>query len=72
MDPTANGLTFEYHDTLNPLFWENNKLRPEVKEKLIDIAREFLDTLELDIDVEDAIFTGSLANFNYKIGRAHV
>lgn len=65
MEPSANGLTFEYHDKLNPLFWENDVLRPEIKEKLIDIAREFLDTLELDIDVEDAVFTGSLANYNY-------
>lgn len=65
MEPSANKSTFEYHETLNPKIWEGETLRPEVKEKLLDITNEFLDSLELDIDVEDLVLTGSLANYNY-------
>jgi predicted nucleotidyltransferase len=65
MLPSANSLTFEYHDSLNPLIWQNSKLRPEIKEKLLEVAEAFLEFIEITIDIEDITFTGSLANFNY-------
>jgi len=65
MLPSANKLTFEYHDSLNPLIWENNKLNPEIREKLLEVAEAFLEFIEVTVDVEDITFTGSLANFNY-------
>jgi len=65
MLPAANKLTFEYHDKLNPEIWEHGKLRPEVKEKLLEVAEAFLEFIEIDVDVEDILFTGSLANYNY-------
>jgi len=60
-----NKLTIEDHNSLNPTIWQNDKLRPEVKDKLIDVAQAFLESIEIDVDVEDITFTGSLANFNY-------
>jgi predicted nucleotidyltransferase len=65
MLPSANKLTFEYHDKLNPEIWEHGKLKPEIKNKLLEVAQAFLESIDLDIDVEDILFTGSLANYNY-------
>lgn len=65
MEPSANGITYEYHTELNPAVWTNKHLNAEVEEKLLDIALAFLDFIEIDIDVEDVTLTGSLANYNY-------
>lgn len=56
---------FERHDTLNPKLWANNKLLPEVREKIIEIIDQFLQTIELDIKILDARIVGSQASFNY-------
>jgi len=65
MEQSANNLTYEFHKELNPLVWENKKLKPLIKEKLLEIAEAFLETLDIDVDVEDITLTGSLANYNY-------
>lgn len=65
MSLSANNLTFEYHDKLNPDVWDGNTLKPEIEDKLLEIAEAFLEYLEVDVDVEDITLTGSLANFNY-------
>jgi predicted nucleotidyltransferase len=65
MDASANTITFEYHDELNPAVWSDNKLKPEIKDKLLEIAQAFIGYLEIELDVEDITLTGSLANYNY-------
>ena len=65
MDASANTITFEYHKELNPNIWTDNKLNPEIREKLLEIAAAFVDYLDLDVDIEDITLTGSLANYNY-------
>lgn len=65
MDASANNITFEYHDELNPAIWTDNKLKPEIREKLLEIAEAFIDYLDIEVDVEDITLTGSLANYNY-------
>ena len=58
----------ELHDILNPKIWENNQLRPEVKEKLNEIIDQFILELhdnEIPIKVLDARLVGSNASFNY-------
>jgi hypothetical protein len=59
--------SFKIKNTLNTKIWSNDKLIPEIKTKLQEIADEFYKTLELpsNIKVKDIIFTGSLANFNW-------
>ena len=64
MEPSAK-LTFQYHETLNPILWDGDKLKPEIKDKLLDIAEAFLESFDLSVDVEDITITGSLANYNY-------
>jgi len=65
MSSSANNITFEYHDKLNPVIWGGNELNSEIEEKLLEIAEAFIDFLGIEIDVEDITLTGSLANYNY-------
>ena len=59
--------SFETNEELNPMVWlDNDRIRPEVSEKLIEIAKDFLKNIGLEnLKYEDIIFTGSLANFNW-------
>ena len=59
--------SFAIRDSLHNLVWdENDKLDPEVREKLMKIAQDFWAKLELDWnEIMDVTFTGSLANFNW-------
>jgi predicted nucleotidyltransferase len=41
------------------------KLREEVREKLLQTANEFIDFIGVPLLIEDVIFTGSLANYNW-------
>ena len=58
----------EKHKHLNPKLFDNNHLKPEVRQKCMEIVDFFLKQLEEDevkIDVKDIIFTGSNASYNY-------
>jgi hypothetical protein len=57
----------KYNDSLNPKIWdENNKLRTEIRTKLIEIAEKFVEFLEIDESaVEDYYLVGSIANYNW-------
>ena len=64
------GTFFEYpHQNLNESLWdENDQLKPEVAEKLLEIARQFISkTQGADAEIKDITFTGSLANYNYSM-----
>lgn len=51
---------------LNTKIWNSdNSLKPEVRQALIDIANSYFESLEIDIDVKDILFTGSLANYGW-------
>ena len=41
------------------------QLRTEVREKLLQTANEFIDFIGVPLLIEDVIFTGSLANYNW-------
>lgn len=56
-----------YHNTLNPKFWVDDRLSPKVRESLITIVDDFIDSdsvVNTDI-IDDIQITGSIANFNY-------
>mgnify|MGYP003656236852 CR=1 FL=1 len=57
--------TFEMNATLQPTIWRGLELNPRVSEKLLAIAEDFLEDLEIDVDMLDLRITGSLANFNW-------
>ena len=58
----------EIHDELDSTFWSDNQLDPEVREKLLKIAVEFYEKLELPAKILDITLTGSEANYNYSSG----
>ena len=52
--------------TLNPELWEDMNLNSEVREKLLEIAKHFVEYLDVDqAAIKDVTFTGSMANFHY-------
>ena len=62
----SEALTLQYHSELNPKFWSNYFLKDEVREKLVEIAKEWLKFSKTPISsVEDIILTGGNANYNY-------
>jgi len=56
----------EYHSKLCPLAWQGEKLLPEVRKKLMQIATVFRESLDIpDFETLDIVLTGSMANYNY-------
>tara|TARA_B100000989_G_C19528866_1_gene468520 strand:+ start:949 stop:1764 length:816 start_codon:yes stop_codon:yes gene_type:complete len=52
-------------DNLFPKIWKNKNIRPIVARKLMQIADEVMKSLDLDVEVEDYIITGSIASYNW-------
>ena len=58
--------TFYTQETLEPKIWPmDKKLRPSIRKKLMEIAQDFYNSLETDVELKDVTFTGSLANYNW-------
>ena len=63
--------SFKIQDELNSKVWEkttkneNYKMRPKVRERLLEIAYEFIEFVKVDFIVSDVVMTGSLANYNW-------
>jgi uncharacterized protein YeeX (DUF496 family) len=55
----------EVHNELNPLLWSDNELKPEVYDKLVDIYEEFIDYIEIPLNIVDVEIVGSNASYNY-------
>lgn len=62
----ASKLTLQYHEVLNPKFWDEDKLKEEVKDKLIEIGNTWIDWAGIPVNsVKDLIVVGGNANYNY-------
>ncbi len=62
----AASLTLQYHNELNPTLWENNKLKADVKDKLLQIADVWSKFAKIPNEaIEDVLVVGGNANFNY-------
>ena len=58
--------SFEMQPIFNTQIWERDQMRPEIRERLQEIAVEFIEKLDLpNADIKDIILTGSLANYNW-------
>jgi len=57
--------SFRIQSELQPDLWDGDKLNNEVRERLLEIAEDFMSGLEVEADIEDIRFTGSLANYNW-------
>lgn len=53
------------HEILHPHFWIDGKLDPNVREKLLIIAKNFYENTGFEAEIKDIQLTGSIANYNY-------
>lgn len=51
--------------TLNPKIWDHDRLKSEVRGALIRMAEDFLEFVEIPVDVEDIVITGGNVNYTY-------
>ena len=59
-------LTLRYHNKLNIKFWDDEYLRPEVREKLLQIGYKWADFAKIPNEaIKDIILVGGNANYNY-------
>jgi len=57
---------FDIHDELQPDVWnENLEMHNIVRRRLLQIAREFTDSLPFKANIENITLTGSLASYNW-------
>jgi hypothetical protein len=55
-----------HHHELNPVLWDNNRLRTEVRIKLMQIAKHFAEYLAVSkLHLKDITVSGSSAGYNY-------
>jgi hypothetical protein len=58
--------TLQYHSELNPKLWQDNKLKPEVRGKLLQIAATWIKFANIPHEaVIETIITGGNVNYNY-------
>ena len=58
--------SFYLKDELNPKVWnKDSELDSEVREQLLQIAKDFYENIEMPADVVDIAFCGSLCNYNW-------
>ena len=57
--------TSVYHHQLNPVAWDGMELKAEVRQALLKVARAFMETWGVELEVTDIILTGSNANYNW-------
>ena len=58
--------SFRPQKVLNPKIWVGDKINSRVRLRLLDIADDFIDTLNIGwVKIKDIILTGSLANYNW-------
>ena len=64
--PEDDLMAFDVQPDLNQKIWDGDEgVRPGVKGALMAIVEEFMEGLDMDLDLKDVILTGSLANYNW-------
>ena len=63
---TEDLMAFDVQPELNQKIWDEEKqIRPGVKGALMAIVEEFVEGLDMDLELKDVVVTGSLANYNW-------
>jgi hypothetical protein len=59
--------SFIIRNSLNTKVWDGDKLKPEIRKKLLLIAKNFFKDLELEpnVKLQDITLTGSISNYNW-------
>jgi len=56
---------FKVQTELEPTIWHDNRLSPEIRDRLMKIVQDFMEGLAKDVEIRDVHITGSLANYNW-------
>ena len=66
LDSYNLGDAVKFNDQLNPRIWgADEKMHPEVREQLLQIADDFREFLGIDVEVKDITVSGSNAAYTY-------
>jgi len=58
--------SFYLQDELNPKIWTNFEIDEDIRDELLQISNDYIDSLEIEsLEIEDIILSGSLANYNW-------
>ena len=61
--------SFKVQEKLNPDIWymddESYKMIPEIRISLLDVVEDYKNFVNVDMEIEDVVLTGSLSNFNW-------
>jgi predicted nucleotidyltransferase len=57
--------SFEFKNELPSDIFVDGKLIPEIRDNLMNIAQQFIDSFDMTVVIEDIILTGSIANYNW-------
>jgi hypothetical protein len=57
--------TLEAKEELSSSIWDNEQLREEVKDHLLQVSHDFMDFMDLDVNIQDLLLVGSMAGYNY-------
>ena len=61
--------SFKVKEELSPDIWNEDtnvySMKPEIRDSLLKIVEDYMDFIDLDVDVEDITLTGSLSNYNW-------
>jgi len=57
--------SFKIKNKLNPEIWDNYKIDENIREKLIKIAKDFYESVELKAEIKDIVLCGSFCNYNW-------
>lgn len=56
---------FKEQPSLNPLIWDGDQLRPEVRSALIKIADDFKNFVDVPFSIDDVVITGGQVSYFY-------
>lgn len=57
--------SFKIKSVLAPMLWDRQILKDEIRQKLIDIAKDFASDWPIKLGIKDILLTGSIANYNW-------
>jgi hypothetical protein len=57
--------SFKPKDELSPQIFEGDKMREDIRKRLLEIADDFIDSFSVEFFIHDIVLTGSLSNYNW-------
>lgn len=57
--------SFTLKDNLDDRIWNNFELNEKLRIKLLEIGKDFFDTVGIDTNIVDIVLVGSLCNYNW-------